>query len=91
MSNYKIDKIVQRIIKETQFREKLLENIDYLKELNLTNEEFNALVKAEPALLSAVGMHPILQMHYMMFRTPEIGIHVSVNDCLAIKNGDYHG
>jgi 2'-aminobiphenyl-2,3-diol 1,2-dioxygenase small subunit len=41
-------------------------------EFRLTEEEKDALRAGDTAAMGRVGIHPILQMHYVMARKPEL-------------------
>jgi len=49
---------------------------------DLTDEETALLLEATPQALAALGVHPILQMHYLILRNPGMGALVTIKGYL---------
>jgi len=59
-----------------------------LAEYGLTEAETAALLEASPPALASIGVHPVLQMHYLLFSNPEMAEHVTVRDYLPRLAGE---
>lgn len=49
-------------------------------EFGLTEEERAALRQCDPMSMGRVGIHPILQMHYIMARNPQVMERMSIQE-----------
>jgi 2'-aminobiphenyl-2,3-diol 1,2-dioxygenase small subunit len=76
---------VHRLIQDLSHRPGLLEKLsaapdDVFSEYGLNKDERQALTEATPPALAGIGVHPILQMHYLLFRNPDMAALVSIRE-----------
>lgn len=80
MARYAVNKLVQELFRQPglleRFRSRRAEVYDAY---GLNAEERAALDEGSPPALAAAGVHPILQMHYLLACNPEVAKLITVN------------
>lgn len=80
MARYAVNRLVQELFRQPglleRFRERRAEVYDAY---GITAEERTALDEGSPPSLTAAGVHPILQMHYLLACDPEVAKLITVN------------
>ncbi|MGH7859060.1 MAG: subunit of meta cleavage enzyme [Candidatus Binatia bacterium] len=73
MNPYRVNRMIQRTCRRPETIARL--NADpeaVFEEFGLDAGERQALREGSPAAMGRIGVHPILQMHWVMARRPEI-------------------
>ena len=84
MARYQVHKMIQDLSHQAGLMERFqADRQKVFAEYELTEEERAALTEASPPALASIGVHPILQMHYLLFSNPDMASHVSMRDYLA--------
>lgn len=84
MARYQVHKMIQDLSHLPGLMERFqADRQAVLTEYGLTDAEKAALTEASPPALAAIGVHPILQMHYLLFSNPDMAGHVTMRDYLA--------
>ncbi len=80
MGRYAVNRLVQDLFRQPgllqRFREKRAEVYDAY---GITAEERTGLDQGSPPSLTAAGVHPILQMHYLLACNPEVAKLITVD------------
>ncbi len=80
MSSYAVNRLVQELFRQPgllqRFRERRSEVYD---EYGLDAEQRAGLDEGSPPALTAAGVHPILQMHYLLASNPDVARLISVD------------
>jgi 2'-aminobiphenyl-2,3-diol 1,2-dioxygenase small subunit len=80
MARYAVNRLVQELFRRPglleRFRERREEVYD---EYGLDAAERAALSEGTPPALARAGVHPILQMHYLLACNPEVAKLITVN------------
>jgi 2'-aminobiphenyl-2,3-diol 1,2-dioxygenase small subunit len=72
MASYATHKLLQSLCRSPELAERMNREPEKLcAELGIGREETQALVSRDPAALAKVGVHPILQIHFMIAVSPE--------------------
>lgn len=84
MPRYQVHKMIQDLSHQPGLMERFhADRRGVLAEYGMTEVEQAALDEASPPALASIGVHPILQMHYLLFSNPDMASHVSMRDYLA--------
>ncbi|MBI5263425.1 MAG: subunit of meta cleavage enzyme [Bradyrhizobium sp.] len=84
MARYQVHKMIQDLSHQLGLMERFqADRQQVFAEYELTETERAALTEASPPALASIGVHPILQMHYLLFSNPDMASHVSMRDYLA--------
>lgn len=79
MARYAVHQLIQNLFKEPGLIDRLANAPDTVYDgYGLTVAEREALSEASPAALASIGVHPILQMHLMLARNPQMAEMISV-------------
>ena len=80
MSTYDVNRLVQELFRRPglleRFRERRSEVYD---EYRLDAAQRAGLDDGSPPALTAAGVHPILQMHYLLASNPDVASLITVN------------
>lgn len=75
----RLNLLVERLVHEPPLRERYLTDRDaVLAEAGIDPANAPALASGDTEALSALGMHPILQMHYQLVLKPHMAAHMTV-------------
>jgi len=84
MSRYQVHKMIQDLTHQPGLMERFqADRRGVLLDYGLTEAETAALTEATPPALASIGVHPVLQMHYLLFSNPDMASHVSMRDYLG--------
>jgi 2'-aminobiphenyl-2,3-diol 1,2-dioxygenase, small subunit len=79
MARYDVHRLIQNLFKEPGLLERLVTAPDAVYDAyGLDDAERKAVSDASPPALAAIGVHPILQMHLMLARNPQMAELISV-------------
>ena len=79
MARYAVNRLVQELFRQPGLLEKFQSNrSEVYDSYGLTPEERRGLDEGSPPALTAAGVHPILQMHYLLACNPEVGKLITV-------------
>ncbi|BAN51413.1 MULTISPECIES: subunit of meta-cleavage enzyme [Pseudomonadaceae] len=88
MARYEVDRLIQDMSKKEGLIGRVIDTpSDVFEEYGLTPPERTALLEGTPQALASIGVHPILQMHYLMYKNPEMATHVSIKDYSDMLKG----
>jgi len=80
MARYAVNRLVQELFRESGLVQRFRERRGEVYEAyGLDAAERAALDEGTPAALASVGVHPILQMHYLLACNPDMARLVTVN------------
>lgn len=81
MSAWEVNKLVQDIVRDKELAAAFKRDEDsVLRRYTLTDDEIEGLKACEPPKLSAIGMHPILQIWYLLLKNEDAARHVTVKE-----------
>jgi len=84
VARYVVHQLIQNLFKEPGLLERLNQAPDAVYDsYGLTAEERAAFSEPSPAALTSLGVHPILQMHLMLARNPQMAEMISVKSYTA--------
>jgi hypothetical protein len=84
MARYVVHQLIQNLFKEPGLLAKINSTPDEVFDsYGLTVAEREAFSEASPATLASIGVHPILQMHLMLARNPQMAEMISVKSYTA--------
>lgn len=90
MASYAVHRLIQNMSKKEGLIARLAESpADVFDEYGIIGDERVALLEASPPALASIGVHPILQMHYLMYRNPDMAAHVTVRDYAEAQAGGH--
>jgi hypothetical protein len=79
MARYAVHQLIQNLFKEPGLLDRLNNSPEAVYDsYGLTAVERAAFSEASPAALASIDVHPILQMHLMLARNPQIAEMISV-------------
>jgi len=79
MARYVVHKLIQSLFKEPGLLDRLKSEPDAVYDAyGLTVVERDAFSAASPSALASLDVHPILQMHLMLARNPQMAEMISV-------------
>ena len=79
MARYAVHQLIQNLFKEPGLLDRLKSEPEAVYDsYGLTAAEREALSEASAASLASIGVHPILQMHLMLVRNPQMAETISV-------------
>lgn len=79
MAPYRVHRLIQSLFKVPGLLERLgTDAPSVFDEYGLTEGERQALAGGDPAALGALGVHPILQMHYMLASNPAMAEQITI-------------
>jgi hypothetical protein len=79
MARYVVHQLIQNLFKEPGLLDRLNSAPESVYDsYGLTAEERAAFSEASPEALASIGVHPILQMHLMLARNPQMAEMISV-------------
>jgi 2'-aminobiphenyl-2,3-diol 1,2-dioxygenase, small subunit len=79
MARYVVHRLIQNLFKEPGLLERLSTAPEAVYDAyGLDDAERTAISEASPSALAAIGVHPILQMHLMLARNPQMAEMISV-------------
>jgi len=91
MARYAVNKLVQELFREPGLLERFRGNrTEVYDAYGLDPSERAALDEGTPPALASVGVHPILQMHYLLACNPDVAKLITVNayrDELRARDG----
>jgi 2'-aminobiphenyl-2,3-diol 1,2-dioxygenase small subunit len=71
MVEHRVNNLIQHMCRRPETIARLnAEPEQVFEEFGLSEAEKQALRSVDPGQMAGIGAHPILQMHYMMARTP---------------------
>lgn len=80
MSSYSVNRLVQDLFRQPglldRFRD---ERAKVYEEYGLNEAQRAGLDEGTPSALASAGVHPILQMHYLLASNPEVARLITVN------------
>lgn len=80
MARYAVNRLVQELFRQPGLLERFRERRDEVyEEYGLNTVERTALSEGTPPALSEAGVHPILQMHYLLACNPDVAKLITVN------------
>ncbi|MGE0874055.1 MAG: hypothetical protein AB7O31_05215 [Burkholderiales bacterium] len=80
MARYAVNRLVQELYRRPGLLERFrAERQAVYEEYGLDAAERAALDEGTPPALTAAGVHPILQMHYLLASNPEVAKLITVN------------
>jgi 2'-aminobiphenyl-2,3-diol 1,2-dioxygenase, small subunit len=80
MSRYAVNQLVQELFRQPGLLERFRTARPQVYDAyGLNAAERAALDDGSPAALSSVGVHPILQMHYLLAANPEVGKLITID------------
>ncbi len=86
MVEHRINNLIQNMCRTPQNIARLNTHMETVfDEFGLSDTEKQALRSVDPALMAALGTHPILQMHYMMARNPMMTQTMSITGYPELK------
>jgi hypothetical protein len=84
MARYVVHQLIQNLFKEPGLLDRLNSAPDAVYEgYGFTVAERAAVSEASPTALTSIGVHPILQMHLMLARNPQMAEMISVKSYTA--------
>jgi len=79
MAPYRVHRLIQSLFKVPGLLERLgTDAPSVFDEYGLAEDERAALSDGSPEALARLGVHPILQMHYMMARDPAMAAQITI-------------
>ena len=85
MASYEINRLIQNTCRTPAGIARVNESLDaVLEEYRLTPQERQALRDGTLEAMGKVGVHPILQIHWLLARTPEMRRQMSIRDYKAL-------
>jgi hypothetical protein len=79
MARYVVHQLIQNLFKEPGLLDRLKSTPDAVyDDYGLTAAERDAFSAASPLALASLDVHPILQMHLMLVRNPQMAEMISV-------------
>jgi 2'-aminobiphenyl-2,3-diol 1,2-dioxygenase, small subunit len=85
VARYVVHRLIQNLFKEPGLLERLANEPDAVYDAyGLDAAERLAVTEASPPALAAIGVHPILQMHLMLARNPQMAEMISVKSYAEI-------
>ena len=89
MASYHVNDLIQRMCRRPDTIARLNEDPEKVfDEFGLSEEERRAFREGSVEAMGRVGVHPILQMHWMMARNPEIMQQMSILDYEGLVEED---
>jgi 2'-aminobiphenyl-2,3-diol 1,2-dioxygenase small subunit len=80
MARYAVNKLVQELFREPGLLERFRSRrAEVYEAYGLEAAERAALDEGTPSALAAAGVHPILQMHYLLACNPDVAKLITVN------------
>jgi len=80
MARYAVNRLVQELFRRPGLLERFRdERQQVYDEYGLDAAERSALDEGTPPALAAAGVHPILQMHYLLASNPDVAKLITVN------------
>lgn len=80
MGRYAVNRLVQELFRQPGLLERFRGNRNEVYDAyGLTREERAGLDEGSPTALTAAGVHPILQMHYLLACNPDVAKLITVN------------
>jgi 2'-aminobiphenyl-2,3-diol 1,2-dioxygenase small subunit len=77
---YAVNRLVQELFRQPGLLERFRGNRQEVYDAyGLTPEERAGLDEGSPPALAAIGVHPILQMHYLLACNPDVAKLITVN------------
>jgi 2'-aminobiphenyl-2,3-diol 1,2-dioxygenase small subunit len=79
MAPYRVHRLIQGLFKVPGLLERLgTDQRAVFDEYGLAENERKALADGSPEALAGLGVHPILQMHYMLARDPAMAGQITI-------------
>lgn len=79
MARYAVNRMVQDLFRQPGMLERFRERrAEVYEEYGLDAAERAALDEGSPQALAAAGVHPILQMHYLLASNPDVARLITV-------------
>jgi 2'-aminobiphenyl-2,3-diol 1,2-dioxygenase, small subunit len=79
MAPYRVHRLIQGLFKVPGLLERLGTDASAVfDEYGLAESERQALADGSPEALGRLGVHPILQMHYMLARDPAMAAQITI-------------
>jgi len=79
MGRYAVNRLVQELFRQPGLLERFRGNRNEVYDAyGLTQEERAGLDEGSPPALAAAGVHPILQMHYLLACNPDVAKLITV-------------
>jgi 2'-aminobiphenyl-2,3-diol 1,2-dioxygenase small subunit len=89
MKPHRAHLLIQSLFSTPRLLERLqLEREAVFEEFELSTEEKNALRDGGASAMGEVGIHPILQMHYMLASNPGMAAHLDISDFIRKLKDD---
>lgn len=89
MDRYRVNRMIQHTCKRPETIARLNADPDAVFDaFGLDEDERQALREGSPAAMGRIGVHPILQMHWVMARRPEITQMMSILDYEGLAGED---
>ena len=80
MGRYAVNRLVQELFRQPGLLERFRANrAEVYDAYGLNEEERRGLDEGTPPALAAAGVHPILQMHYLLACNPDMAKLITVN------------
>lgn len=80
MARYAVNRLVQELFRQPGLLERFrTERAKVYDEYGITPEERRGLDEGSPPALAEAGVHPILQMHYLLACNPDVAKLITVN------------
>jgi 2'-aminobiphenyl-2,3-diol 1,2-dioxygenase small subunit len=80
MTSYAVNRLVQELFKRPGLLERFRDaRVEVYDEYGLDAVQRAALDDGSPPVLAAAGVHPILQMHYLLASNPEVARLITVD------------
>lgn len=80
MARYAVNRLVQELFRQPGLLEKFRDRrAEVYDAYGITPEERVGLDEGTPPSLAAAGVHPILQMHYLLACNPDVARLITVN------------
>jgi 2'-aminobiphenyl-2,3-diol 1,2-dioxygenase, small subunit len=80
MSGYAVNRLVQELFRQPGLLQRFQDRrAEVYAEYGLDATQRAGLDDGTPPALAAAGVHPILQMHYMLANNPDVARLISVN------------
>jgi hypothetical protein len=84
VARYVVHQLIQNLFKEPGLLDRLNSTPEAVYDAyGLTAAEREAFTEASPTALASIGVHPILQMHLMLARNPQMAEMISVRSYTA--------
>lgn len=89
MASYATHRLIQDMSRKEGLIARLAQEPERVfDEYQIPVEERDSLIESSPSALEKIGVHPILQMHYLMFRNSDKAEHVTIRGYQAHLEGD---